>query len=298
MEEFYGINIAQLIKKCYNSFLKGRDKIMKQINLNIPSVLLKLLLRPTYIVLSLISIATLVFPTVSQADNADDLVKKLNEKFPKLVLPFKPAEVRPGLYEVFIDGQVAYTDKDLNFLVTGGSLVDPDKLTDITYDYSKSRQKVAFQSLPIDKSITTVYGNGKQKIALFIDPDCPYCKKFEQMLQQHKNELNLTVYRFWNPLTIHPGSREKAIQISCTSNPEKTLLDWMVAGTPVPAVALCSKDKDIDFEKALSRAYQFNSTPTILFEDNRISPEGLEYFDLIKILDKEPNPDPTHFVGK
>jgi thiol:disulfide interchange protein DsbC len=40
-------------------------------------------------------------------------------------------------------------------------------------------QANAWSSLPFQWSITYKYGNGRSKVAVFSDPRCPYCRRFE-----------------------------------------------------------------------------------------------------------------------
>jgi hypothetical protein len=57
--------------------------------------------------------------------------------------------------------------------------------------------EVKFDNLPFENAIKFVKGNGSRKLAVFSDPECPFCKKFEQELTKVDN---ITVYIFPYPI--------------------------------------------------------------------------------------------------
>jgi len=36
-----------------------------------------------------------------------------------------------------------------------------------------------FDSLPLDQSFTVVKGKGERRLAVFTDPDCPFCRRLK-----------------------------------------------------------------------------------------------------------------------
>lgn len=228
-----------------------------------------------------------ILPLAVLAGQGSEVAAKIKEKFPKLILVEEPRELKPGLFSFFVDGQLTFTDKNVSYMLTGGSLVDATTVKDITTQIYTERYKTAFQNLPINMAITSVYGKGTQTIALFIDPDCPYCKLFERTLEMNKNNLDLTVHRFFLPLTIHPGSMALSKKIVCSSNPEKAVLDYMVyeKSESIDGNENCAKSSNVEFTNALARSYQFRGTPTILFSTNTIAQGNVSYEDLKTALD-------------
>ena len=43
---------------------------------------------------------------------------------------------------------------------------------------------IKWDTLPLDHAIKIVRGNGSRKIAIFEDPNCGYCKRFERDLHR------------------------------------------------------------------------------------------------------------------
>jgi hypothetical protein len=76
-----------------------------------------------------------------------------------------------------------------------------------------------------------VRGNGKRKLAVFEDPNCGYCKRFERDLQKVDN---VTVYMFLYPI-LSQDSADKSRNIWCAKDKAKAWTDWMVRDQPCPS---------------------------------------------------------------
>jgi thiol:disulfide interchange protein DsbC len=87
------------------------------------------------------------------------------------------------------------------------------------------------RQLPLKDAFTIVRGNGKRKLAVFEDPNCGYCKRFERDLQKVDN---VTVYMFLYPI-LGPDSVEKSRNIWCAKDAAKAWQDWMVRNEAAPA---------------------------------------------------------------
>lgn len=98
------------------------------------------------------------------------------------------AKVPPGQANKKID---FYITKDKKILLMGNGI------------YTDSGEKVGF---PLDKSVLEgkeafSYGSGSKVLYVFTDPQCPYCKKFEQLMATLKEKYTFKVYLF--PLPFH-----------------------------------------------------------------------------------------------
>jgi thiol:disulfide interchange protein DsbC len=122
----------------------------------------------------LISVALLsVVATVAIADEAS-VKKAVEAAYPKFKVESVTKTSYAGLYEVFMGGQIIYTDEKMSFLIAEGHLVDPKTKKDITGERLEELTKVDFSSLPLDQAIKVVKGNGSRKLVVFSDLDCPY----------------------------------------------------------------------------------------------------------------------------
>ncbi len=144
-------------------------------------------------------------------------------------------EVRPtpmkGLYEVRIGTDLFYTDAKGNYVIQG-ELIDTKARRNLTEDRIAKLTAVDFSALPLKDAFTIVRGDGKRKVAVFEDPNCGYCKRFERDLQ---NVDNVTVYLFLYPI-LSPDSAEKSRNIWCAKDKTSG-----VAGLYGPGQGACSR---------------------------------------------------------
>jgi thiol:disulfide interchange protein DsbC len=211
-----------------------------------------------------ILLATLLSGSVL-ADEAS-LLNAIEAAYPKVHVESVTKTPYAGLYEVFLDGQIIYTDEKFNFLIAEGRMIEPKSRRDITSERLAELTKVDFSTLPLDQAIKVVKGNGSRKVAVFSDPDCPYCKKLEQ--NELANITDVTVYTFLYPLTqLHPDAANKARAIWCAPDRSKAREEWILKGQLPKSDATC----DTPIEKVASLAGKFgvSSTPTLIFADGK-----------------------------
>ena len=132
--------------------------------------------------LNLKKLAVISLLAASQFALADEasLKKAIEAAYPKFKVESVIKTPYAGLYEVFMGGQIVYTDEKLTFLIAEGRLVDPKTKKDVTGERMEELTKVDFNSLPLDQAIKVVKGNGSRKLVVFSDVDCPFCKQLEQ----------------------------------------------------------------------------------------------------------------------
>jgi thiol:disulfide interchange protein DsbC len=175
-----------------------------------------------------------------------------------------------GLFEVRVGSDIFYTDAQAKYLFVGRIL---DAKT--TEDYTKARvdeiSKIKFSDLPLESALKTVKGNGKRVIAVFEDPNCGYCKRFRQNLQEVDN---VTIYTFlYNILT--PDSSVKSKNIWCSADRSKAWDEWMLNGKAAavaPEACTTPNDKIL----ALGRKMRVTGTPTIFFTDGSRIPGAID----------------------
>ena len=85
------------------------------------------------------------------------------------------------LYEVVIraaDGpQIFYVDGAATVIIAG-SVIDAKSGRNLTKERQRQLTAIKWESLPWQWAITDRRGTGRRKIAIFSDPNCPYCKRF------------------------------------------------------------------------------------------------------------------------
>jgi len=177
----------------------------------------------------------------------------------------------PGLYEVRVNGfQLYYTDEQGNYLLQG-NLIDVKARKNLTEERVEKLSEVSFDKLPMKDAIKIVRGNGKRRLAVFEDPNCGYCKRFEQDM---KTVDNLTVYLFLYPV-LGPDSTVKSRDIWCSKDKGKSWGDWMATGArPATAASGCdvtALQRNVEF----GRKYNITGTPTLIFSDGTRTPGAI-----------------------
>jgi thiol:disulfide interchange protein DsbC len=199
------------------------------------------------------------------ADEAS-LKKAIEAAYPKFKVESVTKTPYAGLYEVFMGGQIIYTDEKLTFLIAEGHLVDPKTKKDITGERLEELTKIDFSSLPLEQAIKVVKGNGSRKLVVFSDVDCPFCKRLEQ--NELSNINDVTIYTFLYPIEqLHPDAANKSRSIWCAPNRVKAWNDWIFNNKLPTSTAKC----EVPLEKVgdLARKYGVSSTPTMFFTDGR-----------------------------
>ena len=183
-----------------------------------------------------------------------------------------------GLYEVRVNGSdIFYTDAEGNFLIQG-QLIDTRLKRNLTEERIDKLNAVAFDDLPLKDAFTIVRGNGKRKLAVFEDPNCGYCKRFERDMQKVSD---VTVYMFLYPI-LSADSTEKSRNIWCARDKGKVWQDVMVRDQPVPS-ANCDASalaRNIDF----GRKHRITGTPTLIFADGSRVPGAVSAQEVEKRL--------------
>ena len=174
------------------------------------------------------------------------------------------------VYEVSIGGEILYADEKAQYVILGGNLVDTKTRQNLTEARQSELNKVDFAKLPFDRAFKYVKGNGSRKIAVFSDPNCPYCKRFEETLKSSKID-NVTVYTFLYPV-LGPDSDAKSKAIWCAADPVKAWHDWMLDKKAPPTATAKCDDAPVRQNVALGHQYNVTGTPTIILADGRRLP--------------------------
>lgn len=224
-------------------------------------------------------IAATLAATFGVAAQEATIRKNLGERIPQLK---KIDEITkspmPGLYEVRVnDTEIFYTDAEGNYLVQG-NLIDTKQRRNLTEERVDKLTAISFDALPVKDAFTIVRGNGKRKLAVFEDPNCGYCKRFERDLQKVDN---VTIHMFLYPI-LSADSSEKSKHIWCAKDKGKAWQDWMVRDKPA-AVASCDSAA-IERNVELGRKYKITGTPTLVFVDGTRVPGAIGAAEVEKHL--------------
>jgi len=168
---------------------------------------------------------------------------------------------RGGLYEVLVGGQIYYVDSDVTF-VLAGRMFDPRTREDLTQKRLDTALRVDFKSLPLERAVKTVRGDGSRVMVTFEDPNCGYCKRLWQSMADLKD---VTIYTFLFPI-LSPDSMEKSKAIWCSKDRAASWDELMVQNKAAAAAPADCKHP-MEQNVALGRELGINGTPTIVFAD-------------------------------
>ena len=184
-----------------------------------------------------------------------------------------------GLYEIYADGQIIYTDEKLSVLFAG-TLIDGKTMKNVTAERMQKLAAINFSDLPLELAIKQVRGDGRRVFASFEDPNCGYCKKLAKDIAKLDN---VTVYTFLYPI-LSPDSLEKSNQIWCAPDKAKAWNDWMQDGKPLSGRGDCDTSavkKTVDLGHRLA----ITGTPTLFFADGERIPGAVPIAQIEKKLD-------------
>jgi thiol:disulfide interchange protein DsbC len=228
---------------------------------------------------SLLALAAGVFLAASAYADEAQIRKNIAERFPDWPKIDELSKTPvPGLYELRLGSQIFYVDETGNYLIDG-QMIDARTRTNLTEARINKLNAIDFSQLPLKDAIMWKNGTGARKIAVFADPNCGYCKKFEADLQKIKN---VTVYTFLLPV-LGGDSPQKSKDIWCAKEPAKAWLSWMLEGQlPVKHMGACSTP--LERNTAFAQKYRINGTPAIIFTDGTRVPGAMNAEQLEKQL--------------
>jgi thiol:disulfide interchange protein DsbC len=229
---------------------------------------------------SLIRLATLAATVASllllaaapAAANEAAIRKALGERYPQLKIDEVRRSPVAGIWEVRYDGfDILYSDATGDHIFVSGALVETRTRTDLTEQRVEKLLAVSWDRLPLKDGITIRQGSGARKLAVFVDPNCGYCRRFERDLATVKD---VTVHVFLIPI-LGPDSVAKSRDIWCARDPAVAWRRYMLEGVqPSKAAASCNVDA-LDRNLAFSRTHRINGTPAVFFEDGSRRPGAI-----------------------
>ncbi len=175
-----------------------------------------------------------------------------------------------GFMEVILDGaqgpMVVYADDKGEYLLIG-DLLEIKSKRNLTRERMDKLTEVKWDSLPLQNAIKVVRGDGKRRLAVFSDPDCPYCRKAEQEFAKLDN---VTLYVFPYPLPMHSDAGRKSKLVWCSKDRPKAWLDLMLKNKLPEGKTDC--DNPVDENLVLGNKLRIDGTPALIFPNGKRVP--------------------------
>lgn len=237
----------------------------------------------TSIALALCLVSSLAGAAPTLPDAPDPALTAVVARMQKLYPATSFKEFRttpvPGVYEVVMGRNVAYVDETGRYFLFG-HMWDMQAQKDLSEALAQESSRIDFDKLPLQDAIKTVKGNGRRKVAVFSDPDCPFCKQIEKTFAQLND---VTIYTFLFPIDgLHPAARAKATAVWCAKDRVKAWNSLMLDGQ-VPQAA-CPQTP-IESNQKLAQSLGINGTPSLVFASGQMVPGALKAEQLEAMLD-------------
>jgi thiol:disulfide interchange protein DsbC len=224
------------------------------------------LVRGLSAALLLAGVATvLAWFVLPRGSDTQQIKQRLQALFPATPIDAVRTTPLPGLFEVQIGTEIAYADATgRHFLF--GHLVDMVKEKDLTASVKQRLTRMNWADLPLHNAFTKVQGKGTRRLAIFSDPDCPYCKQLEAELDK---VADVTIHTFVVPmLGTTEEARARVNAVWCSPNRAQAWQSLVVDGKPPALGMACETPFQANLDFVASKGLQ--GTPTILAESGRV----------------------------
>jgi thiol:disulfide interchange protein DsbC len=228
-------------------------------------------------------LALAVFGPVAHAD--EQAIRKVFEaKMPNAqVLSIKKLPYA-GLYEVAVQRaegpRIYYTDAAAEIVLAGANLIETRTERSFTEERLRQLTAIDWDKLPFQWAVTTRRGDGRRRIAIFSDPNCPYCRTFEQELAKLDN---ITIHIFMYAV-IKPESVRQTKSVWCSKDRAKAWNDLMLRGVEPSASTDCPNP--IEELVAVGRNLGARSTPTWFLPNGERYQGALPMSKVVPLLDE------------
>jgi len=213
--------------------------------------------------------------------DAEALIKKVIPT--GIVATVKEAPIK-GVWQIDVDAGEGkhgslYLDFSKKFLI--GQIVPVEA---IGKQAPPTPKKVDISKIPLESAIVLGSKDAANKVIVFSDPDCPYCRELHKVIKQILPKRNDIAFEIiLNPLPMHKEAYKKAQAIQCSKSAE--MLDDAFSGKSVPE-PMCPPDI-IEKNRELAKSLDFNGTPTLVRNDGTVLSGYLPEEKLIEWIDKK-----------
>jgi thiol:disulfide interchange protein DsbC len=180
---------------------------------------------------------------------------------------YKVDEVRrtplAGIYEARIGKDLIYVDEKGQYLLYQGDLIDMKTQRNLTQERVEDLMAIRFEDLPLKLAIRQEKGDGKNKIAVFEDPNCGFCKRLRADLIKLDN---VTIYTF--PLAFLAADSESKARKALCANDQGKAWDELLVQSRIPDTrGTC--DTSIEKVRELSHKLGITGTPVVFFANGK-----------------------------
>ena len=226
-------------------------------------------MKPYHYILNVLFI-TLVLPSLAAADLRDRVVEALAITNPNLSVESITDSPVKGVKEIKLsNGDFLYGSQGSDHLFSGRLLsFTGDELVDLTEEREREDRAEMLQDLAPGKTITfAAEVDEKHEIFVFTDISCPYCKKFQDHMEE-MNERGVTVHYLALPRSgIDTSVANTMARIWCAEDPQ-VAIDDAFSGKPFSQKVMPCQPPVAD-QYTMARSLGVSGTPSVFSQDGR-----------------------------
>lgn len=175
---------------------------------------------------------------------------------------------------------ISHADGDGGDVIFAAATVETQTDRNLAEEWLRSLDAIDWHALPFRWALTTRRGSGRRQIAIFSDPNCPYCRRFEQDLAKVDN---ITIHIFMYPV-IRPQSVTQSKSVWCSRDRVEAWNALVLSGVEPRVAPDC--DNPVDELLSLGRKLKVSMTPTWFLPNGERYQGALSVRDILPLLDK------------
>lgn len=187
------------------------------------------------------------------------------------------------LYEIVVrtpDGVAIYYADSAATVIFSGQVFEATTGRNLTQERQRTLTSLKWESLPLQWSIATVRGSGRRKIAILSDPNCPYCKRFEETLAK-LDDITMHILPY---AVLGPDSIRQAKAVWCAKDRAKAWDDLMHRRIEPRPAAAC--DTPIEKLQEFGKRIGAGATPTWFLESGERHSGAMPLDEVRRLLDE------------
>ena len=160
-------------------------------------------------------------------------------------------------------GDKVFLTKDKKYLIAGDMISTKNgQPLEVPADLKPTLGKEAF-----------TFGKGKDEYVLFTDPECPYCKKFEEHFPKIEDKVKIRVFYF--PLDFHKNAKDISLYVMSQKNYKDKVNAMLNTTKDTPAFKnrkyakgkLEKLQKQLDSQLQVAKRLGIRGTPSVYDKD-------------------------------
>lgn len=207
----------------------------------------------------------------------EEATKILNQLDPNIKVEKIGYSEVSGIFELFVKDNkskmgVVYLDFSKKYLIIG-NVIDIAAKKSLTEASMEEQRQIDVSKISTKDALILGNKNGKKKIYIFSDPECPYCYKLHQELEKLiAEDKQVVAYIILFGLDIHPNAQWKSESIICKSKESMEeafkMLEMSFQGKEIPKIN-CGKNY-ADSNKKQASSFGISGTPAIVLSNGKV----------------------------